>query len=147
MKSAREPIAARCRYLPHLPWPAIVAALAAWLWVTPSVARAAADTLEQAKTLFDSGKYVECVEMSARAVQQYPWYESWRHQKLDATRFGRYAEALASVEKGVETSRRASPAATARDIYLQTTVRKTPCECSRSRCAGSAGPLALQQFG
>ncbi|MHB8902396.1 MAG: tetratricopeptide repeat protein, partial [Thermoguttaceae bacterium] len=58
--------------------------------------------LADAKALFDSGKYAECLELCQKGCQEYSWYESWRHQKLDAELvLGKYADALATVEKGL----------------------------------------------
>lgn len=60
-------------------------------------------SLTEAQTLFNTGKYEQCVEMSEKGVAEYSWYESWRHQKLEAElTLGRYADALATVEQGLK---------------------------------------------
>jgi tetratricopeptide (TPR) repeat protein len=60
-------------------------------------------SLAEAKALFDTGKYAQCLEMCEKGCEEYSWYESWRHQKLEAELvLGRYAEALATVEKGLK---------------------------------------------
>ncbi len=60
-------------------------------------------SLTEAKALFNTGKYAQCVEMSEKGVAEYSWYESWRHQQLEAElALGRYADALDTVEKGLK---------------------------------------------
>ena len=68
-----------------------------------SADRLQAQSLAEAKVLFDTGEYAQCREMCEKGCQEYSWYESWRHQKLEAELvLGRYAEALGTVEKGLK---------------------------------------------
>ena len=82
---------------------AIPALLAGWLvliGVAPPVLGA---DPKEAQTLFDRGKYSECVEMATKGIESQSWRETWWHFKLRAeVETGRYAAALETLQKALE---------------------------------------------
>jgi len=63
----------------------------------------AADDLEDAESLFKSGRYTECIQAAAQGIEHMGWRESWRHLKIRAElETGRYADALATLEAALE---------------------------------------------
>ena len=80
----------------------------------------AADDLEDAQALFNSGRYAECIEAAAKGIEQLGWRESWRHLKIRAElETGRYADALATLEAALERfSSSIRLRLLARDVYL-----------------------------
>ncbi len=72
------------------------------LWMLPGAVRAA--SLSDAKQLYFSGKYAECIDMCTDGIDNYSWYESWRQLKIECElTLGRYDDALATLEAGLES--------------------------------------------
>ncbi len=62
-----------------------------------------ADDLEEAQSLYCSGKYAECIAAAAAAIEAQTWQESWRHLKIRSElATGRYADAVATQEAALE---------------------------------------------
>lgn len=83
----------RCRRLIGLALIAFCACAGSWI----SSSRAA--DLEEAESLFHSGKYAECIASAAEEIKTRSWRESCWHLKIRAElATGRYADALATQE-------------------------------------------------
>src|SRR5688572_25801877 len=65
--------------------------------------RASADELEDAETLYQSGKYTQCIEACEKAIGARQWSERWWHLKIRSElAVGRYEEARKSYENAVD---------------------------------------------
>ena len=63
----------------------------------------AADELTDAQTLFNSGKYADCIDAAAKGIETRAWRESWWRLKIRAElETGRYADALATLKQAFE---------------------------------------------
>ena len=59
--------------------------------------------MSEARTLFDTGKYAECIAMCAEGSAAQTWQESWWLLKIDAEMaIGQYAEALSTLQAGLK---------------------------------------------
>jgi tetratricopeptide (TPR) repeat protein len=105
----------------HETWKRLFAGalLAALVLATLPRATCAA-SISEARVLLNSGKYTECIELCTKGIEDYSWYETWRHCKIDAQiAVGEYSEALATMEaalKGFPSSLRLR--LVARTLYL-----------------------------
>jgi len=62
-----------------------------------------ADELSDAQTLFDSGKYAQCIDAAAKGIEARAWRESWWRLKIRAEfETGRYSDAMATLEEAVK---------------------------------------------
>ena len=72
------------------------------LWLSFSASLALGD-LEEARGLYHSGKYADCIRVAEETIERMAWQESWRHLKIRAElALGQYADALASLEAAME---------------------------------------------
>jgi tetratricopeptide (TPR) repeat protein len=81
---------------------------ASWLplglaaWLLPATLAGAATT-DEGEALLNAGKYDECIAMAGEAIEKLSWLETWRHLKIRSElATGRYADALTTLEKGIE---------------------------------------------
>ena len=83
--------------------PAALALMAVGACVGFAPAAARADDLQDAQSLYHSGKYADCIRVAAERIEERSWQESWRHLKIRAEfETGRYADAVATLEAALE---------------------------------------------
>ena len=77
--------------------------IAAILLFTFAASRAAAADLQEASQLFRSGKYAECVDVTAKAIEDGEFSESWPLLQLKSQlALGRYADALVTLDAALK---------------------------------------------
>lgn len=116
MKSAEQPLSMRLRrtLLGRCPIQAIspigfrfglivIHGLAVGFWLISSSASLQAADVSEAYRLFKSGKYSECSKLTAQAIQENEYSETWRVLNIRShLAKGEYAEALATLEAAIK---------------------------------------------
>ena len=68
-----------------------------------AVAPASGAGLDDARKLFKSGKYAECIDACTKSLDDNPWVEAWWVLKLRSElTTGQYPQALKTYEAGIE---------------------------------------------